>query len=666
MTDKDQAVAPCAEAEINMPVDSTENDASISETPVSVTASDVGTDMSIGEIETVVEVSVKTIDNESKDDARAADKKVQEDSKMNEVHEEPVKEDQLTIMETDEQAPWYAAETEVPEFLVGVDTSVLDAEAILRPELYTSANANVNELKSEEISIRKDSADAPIVEVEKKDLNVTVDDNAASSAAVADMTAPASSDEDTSSSEESDSEEESDDEILEADIRSLINKAMYDVDQEIEKVTIKTANELLLDDLPPEDALEVDLPPNADLAYIGKVTAYVDGLAIVTASNGSMALDIDTILFVDKFNVLGRVWEVFGQVESPFYSVRLPANSPYTESPNSCVGKNVAFVSNIPDMRKFVLAAQLNKFKGTDASWQHDEEPPEGEMEYSDDEAEAAAKAERKKRNKNKAKEATEVAMDGESQLRASLQTRGGRGGSRGGGRSHGRGSYKNNNYGAGYDNQNNHGYYASGNGNADNGNYGNGHQRYNNSTSGGGSMGYDPAQPQYYGQFNSQNANPHAQQSRYNSDGGSNYYDAHRQNDGYGRGFDQGPPSSYQSHDGYYRNGGSYYGNSGGDYGYAHGQGYDHHPAQHPQSRMQNAPPQLDMYGQPIVRMNAPSTEYAPASRQEYSQAPQYGQYSSESSGGSRGYTRAFPPGGLNGYGNDGEGEGEGGDMQK
>lgn len=55
-------------------------------------------------------------------------------------------------------------------------------------------------------------------------------------------------------------------------------------------------------------------------------------------------------------------------------------------------------VFHVPARSNFVFLSQLKKWKGSDASNVHDEEPADEELEFSDDEAEAAFKALKKRK----------------------------------------------------------------------------------------------------------------------------------------------------------------------------------------------------------------------------------------------------------------------------
>lgn len=113
-------------------------------------------------------------------------------------------------------------------------------------------------------------------------------------------------------------------------------------------------------------------------------------------------LEEGSILCWEDGRVLGTVYETFGPLTSPFYTVRLPPPPfPYPTPGSLATGTRLFYPFN-PSYRSFVnmIAVRDPRYKGTDASNIYDEEVPEEEMEWSDDEAEAAAKRERKQKKK--------------------------------------------------------------------------------------------------------------------------------------------------------------------------------------------------------------------------------------------------------------------------
>lgn len=120
---------------------------------------------------------------------------------------------------------------------------------------------------------------------------------------------------------------------------------------------------------------------------------------VVEAFFNQPALDIDSILFLDRGKrALGKVFDVFGPVNKPFYAVRF--NNPDHIKTFNVLIKEPVFCAPETEHSSFVLVSQLLKMKGSDASWKHNNEPPPELLDYSDDEAEKLAKKNRKQ-NKN-------------------------------------------------------------------------------------------------------------------------------------------------------------------------------------------------------------------------------------------------------------------------
>ena len=86
----------------------------------------------------------------------------------------------------------------------------------------------------------------------------------------------------------------------------------------------------------------------------------------------SRAIEENSILYRLDLNPVGRITEVFGQVEHPFYTLRWPKNM---SNPQLRIN-DVVYVNNTTI--QYILPAQLNCV-GTDASNLFDEEPSEKE-----------------------------------------------------------------------------------------------------------------------------------------------------------------------------------------------------------------------------------------------------------------------------------------------
>lgn len=115
-------------------------------------------------------------------------------------------------------------------------------------------------------------------------------------------------------------------------------------------------------------------------------------------------MDIDSILFIDRGQrALGKIFDVFGPVNKPHYAVRFN-NTEHIKKFNILI-KEPVFCAPETEYSNFVLVSQLLQMKGSDASWKHNNEPPQEFVDYSDDEAEKLAKKNRKQKKKQKADE---------------------------------------------------------------------------------------------------------------------------------------------------------------------------------------------------------------------------------------------------------------------
>lgn len=96
---------------------------------------------------------------------------------------------------------------------------------------------------------------------------------------------------------------------------------------------------------------------------------------------------------------LGRVFDVFGPINKPFYAVRFN-DSDHIKKFDINI-KEPVYCAPLTEYSNFVLVSQLMNMKGSDASWRHNNEPPCEFLDYSDDEAEQLAKKMRKQKKLN-------------------------------------------------------------------------------------------------------------------------------------------------------------------------------------------------------------------------------------------------------------------------
>lgn len=203
------------------------------------------------------------------------------------------------------------------------------------------------------------------------------------------------------SSDSSSSSSESDDEIFVKQIRKKLEEHHSGSDDDSEnehegtakerkkKPPIKVKGELLLEDLPPIQDLEIEVDEKECLE-IGTVTSIVDQLVLVEGYQHSAPLDIDSVLFLDcGKKALGKVFDVIGQVSAPIYCIRF-------NSHEDIVAKNIntgdkVFCAPRTEYSSFVILTNIMG-RGSDASWKNDVEVPNNMIEYSDDEEERKAR----------------------------------------------------------------------------------------------------------------------------------------------------------------------------------------------------------------------------------------------------------------------------------
>ncbi|KAK4058469.1 hypothetical protein OIO90_000630 [Microbotryomycetes sp. JL221] len=140
------------------------------------------------------------------------------------------------------------------------------------------------------------------------------------------------------------------------------------------------------------------VPQEHALAPLGKVQSIIENVVVIKANaEGSYrVLDEGTVCCWDDRTVIGSIFETFGSVHQPFYSLRFPASF----IPDTNVYQVGRAVFYAPTLATFVFTRELRNVKGTDASNVWDEEAGAAEIEFSDDEAEQeykrAMKADRK------------------------------------------------------------------------------------------------------------------------------------------------------------------------------------------------------------------------------------------------------------------------------
>ncbi|KAI8388091.1 Gar1/Naf1 RNA binding region-domain-containing protein [Radiomyces spectabilis] len=251
----------------------------------------------------------------------------------------------------------------------------------------------------------------PVMTVRQKTVEVTTVTAKADSAAEANLDAALasaekaagyeSSDIDMSSSDENSSESESEGDKNDDIARSEAAVDQDDLDDDdIEESfkgeTLRTEHEIT--DIPIERPV-FEITPSTVTEYVGDIHQIIDNVIVVQSRPTSRAvLDMGSLFLYDNKEIMGEVFETFGPVDRPFYSVRF--NTPEEmDAEFSKTGNRVLYVPSYHGT-KWVETEKLKQIKGTDASNRYDEEISESEMEFSDDEKEQMYK--RRKRQLKK------------------------------------------------------------------------------------------------------------------------------------------------------------------------------------------------------------------------------------------------------------------------
>ncbi|GAA6000264.1 hypothetical protein JCM10207_007931 [Rhodosporidiobolus poonsookiae] len=151
------------------------------------------------------------------------------------------------------------------------------------------------------------------------------------------------------------------------------------------KIAPKTEHEMAEPDVKPLEVQKLD--EKAELAKFGKVESVITNVVVLRADTAGdwRVLDEGTVVCWEDRTVIGAIFETFGSVQQPFYSLRFPTNSP----PDPAVFTLQRPVFYCPSHAQFVFTRDLRNIKGSDASNIWDEEVGANEVEFSDDEEEA-------------------------------------------------------------------------------------------------------------------------------------------------------------------------------------------------------------------------------------------------------------------------------------
>jgi len=183
-----------------------------------------------------------------------------------------------------------------------------------------------------------------------------------------------------------------------ADLKRLVTDDEEDIYPV--KATFKTKHEIDLPELPTVHIKVVDT--QLEIRLLGRVTAITDTMVVVETSTSDLkqALDYGSVVCLEDRRVLGAVFETFGPVHKPLYSIRYANQEAVQEAVQETGVVKDANVYYVPTLGQYVYPENLRGLKGSDASNFWDEEVDEADKEFSDDEKEAEFRRQMKqKRN---------------------------------------------------------------------------------------------------------------------------------------------------------------------------------------------------------------------------------------------------------------------------
>ncbi|CAH1794549.1 unnamed protein product [Owenia fusiformis] len=177
----------------------------------------------------------------------------------------------------------------------------------------------------------------------------------------------------------------------------------------------KTHGELLPEEMVANiEEMHLTLPDDVEILPVGKVSSVVELQVVIQGLSEIPALDLDSVLFLKDRSVCGQVFDVIGPVIAPFYTVLFSSEQKIKELGIE-KDTEIYYAPGSQELTKYVFLAQLKQLKGSDASWEFNNEPPQKYIEYSDDEAERKAKHKAKQKNRKPPQEGA-TGEEGEQQ----------------------------------------------------------------------------------------------------------------------------------------------------------------------------------------------------------------------------------------------------------
>ena len=203
----------------------------------------------------------------------------------------------------------------------------------------------------------------------------------------------------SSSSSDSDSDSDEEENPRKRGNNELEDEELSDDNDDTSEGPVKSAHEIL-DEPAPKLPDNLKITPQTQLEHVGEIFRVTGKTVVIKASvSGEFrVLDEHSVFCTSDRVPFGVLYETFGRVQAPFYSVKFESEEEAAAFKPRC-GEKVFYVVSAS---KFLFTDRIKAVKGSDASNFHDEEVPEEEQEFSDDEKERVAGSMKKTKKKKK------------------------------------------------------------------------------------------------------------------------------------------------------------------------------------------------------------------------------------------------------------------------
>ncbi len=204
--------------------------------------------------------------------------------------------------------------------------------------------------------------------------------------------------ESTEDSDTDSSSDSSDDSIAVASDSELIERQEHTVVD----TCLKVKGEIDYRELPSNDECKIVFPLDGKLLPIGEVSHYTEKLIVIKSFPSTPAVNEGTVLWKEDKTSIARIFETFGPVKTPFYSI-LVQSKEHASVLGLTTGDTVYVVPGDLSVTMYVFTSKLLEQKGCDASWKNDVEMPDEYQQFSDDEQETSRKKNKKQGQKQTA-----------------------------------------------------------------------------------------------------------------------------------------------------------------------------------------------------------------------------------------------------------------------